>query len=129
MSDTTSALPGARVALCRFDALEDPGCKGFDVGDVDGLTCDLFVVRKGDAVFAYVNDCPHYRTTLEWRRDCFLSHDKAVIQCSLHGARFRIEDGYCEWGPCEGFGLVPIKAGIEDGMVVIETPDPETLPK
>ncbi|HEY5608988.1 MAG TPA: Rieske (2Fe-2S) protein [Alphaproteobacteria bacterium] len=102
--------------LCRFDDLADPGSKGFEPVGRDGF----FVVRKGEQVYGYVNVCPHYRSPLEWKVDTFLDYDETNILCSLHGALFRIEDGYCFFGPCGGESLKRLAIRVEDGNVILD---------
>jgi nitrite reductase/ring-hydroxylating ferredoxin subunit len=81
------------------------------------------VVRQGDRVFGYVNTCPHYdRAPLEWKTDGFLNGAGDRIQCASHGALFRIEDGYCEVGPCLGQALQPLALRVEDGEVLLAGP-------
>jgi nitrite reductase/ring-hydroxylating ferredoxin subunit len=79
----------------------------------------MFVMRKGDAAYGYVNDCPHTRSPLNWQPDVFLDTTKKHIQCSTHGAQFRIEDGFCIWGPCKGELLKPLPVRVESGVVVV----------
>ena len=102
--------------LCALDDLDDPDSKGFQLENSEGF----FIVRKGDQVFAYINSCPHYGSTLEWKDDTFLSYEKDLIQCSLHGALFRIHDGYCVNGPCAGASLKTLAVRIKDGQVMLE---------
>jgi nitrite reductase/ring-hydroxylating ferredoxin subunit len=42
--------------LCSLNDLATPGTKGFEVDTGYGYL-DLFLVRKGDEVFAYKNSC------------------------------------------------------------------------
>lgn len=43
-----------------------------------------------------------------------------AILCSAHGARFRIEDGFCSSGPCYGESLEAVAARIDaDGQVFV----------
>jgi nitrite reductase/ring-hydroxylating ferredoxin subunit len=79
----------------------------------------IFLVRKGDRVFGYRNRCPHTGAPLEWQPDQFLDFDGSFIQCALHGALFRIHDGYCLRGPCAGHGLEPVEVRVEEGRVVL----------
>lgn len=104
-----------KTILCALDEIDDPGAKGFEP---DG-GAPFFVVRKGRRVFGYINSCPHYGSTLEWKDDTFLTHDKELIQCSLHAALFRIEDGCCIDGPCTGAGLKPLAVRVEAGNIVL----------
>jgi hypothetical protein len=45
---------------------------------------------------------------MAWKKDEYLNADGSRIQCSAHGALFRIEDGWCEIGPCVGERLTPV---------------------
>jgi nitrite reductase/ring-hydroxylating ferredoxin subunit len=83
----------------------------------DGERIGVLAVRRGARVFAYVNSCPHTGAPLDFRPGRFLSLDKTLIQCSTHGALFRIEDGFCLKGPCAGKSLVPVPVVVEDGAL------------
>jgi nitrite reductase/ring-hydroxylating ferredoxin subunit len=107
---------GRGTVLCALADLEDPGSKGFRVGRRERL----FVIRKGDAVFGYVNICPHQGTTLDWKEDAFLTVEKDFIICATHAAHFEIETGLCTWGPCLGRSLAPVNVRVEDGMIVLD---------
>ncbi len=50
--------------LCRIDEIPDGTSKGFP--PPPGGFTGLFAVRQGDAVFVYVNSCPHIGTPLDW---------------------------------------------------------------
>ena len=100
--------------LCALADIADPGGKGFVLEDGRRI----FVIRRGADLHAYVNACPHQGVPLDWRPDVFLNLDKSVIQCSTHGAQFRIEDGECLAGPCLGSALRPVPVGLSGGMVV-----------
>ncbi len=104
----------SRTVLCALEDIDDPGGKGFVLGDGRRI----FVIRLGAGVRGYVNECPHQGVPLDWRPDVFLSVDKSVIQCSTHGAQFRIEDGKCLAGPCLGSALRPVPVAVAGGMVV-----------
>ena len=99
------------VFLCRLDQIDDPGSRGFE--DIDGKE-PFFVVRQGDAVFAYRNFCPHYGAPLDWKPHAFLSYHKDQILCSMHGALFNVDDGVCIDGPCPGKALTSIKVTVRD---------------
>jgi nitrite reductase/ring-hydroxylating ferredoxin subunit len=79
----------------------------------------MFVVRRADAVFAYLNICPHYSSPLNNRAGQFLSDDGKNIRCTMHFAEFRIEDGFGVAGAAEGCWLDPIPVHVENGMIVI----------
>lgn len=107
--------------LCRLDDIPDGHAKGFLRERNDDR---VFVVRRGGEVFAYLNSCPHNWRPLEYRHDQFLAPRGDHIVCYAHGARFRIEDGFCFLGPCAGERLIGIPVRIDNGSVVI----PKTLP-
>jgi nitrite reductase/ring-hydroxylating ferredoxin subunit len=100
--------------LCRIDAIPDGAARGFRVG---APPVRIFVVRRGEALHAYVNRCPHVGTPLDWAPDEFLDRDGRTIVCATHGARFRIEDGLCLAGPCQGDRLEPFPIAVRDGVV------------
>jgi len=103
--------------LCHLDDIADPGSKGISLkGDSE---VSLFIVKKSNDIYAYKNECPHTRATLEWIPDQFLSLDNDFIQCSVHGAIFNIEDGFCVRGPCLGASLKTKEVVVEDGGVFL----------
>ena len=106
------------LTVCRLDEIPDGGSRGFTVETARG-TRDIFIVRRGEAVFAYENSCPHVGTPLDWVPDQFLSADRSHIVCATHGAQFRIEDGMCFSGPCHGVPLPPIAVEVAEGMIVL----------
>lgn len=119
LSDTPSTViadQGRDTRLCRLDALADPGSKAFLVGEREAF----FVVRRGDAVYGYVNICPHRGTPLDWKPDTFLSLDLEHVQCATHGARFLIETGECVLGPCYRLYLEPVALRLEHGTVMLD---------
>ncbi len=111
----------AEVLVCKFDELNDPGCKEFRIGEGE-WPFRGFVVRKGDAVYAYQNFCMHAGHPLNWYPDRFLTGDGRQIICASHGAIYEIESGECVAGPCPGRKLRPVEVDIRDGEVVIRGP-------
>jgi nitrite reductase/ring-hydroxylating ferredoxin subunit len=93
--------------LCRLADIPDGGGKGFWFGEDTGRF-GLFLIRRGEAVLAYANSCPHRGTPLDWQPDRFLDRDGRHILCANHGALFRIADGFCLSGPCAGARLRPM---------------------
>jgi nitrite reductase/ring-hydroxylating ferredoxin subunit len=110
-----------RLVLCHLDELADPGARGFTFGEGTGRR-EVFVVRRGAEVFAYVNSCPHQGTPLDFLPDRFLTRNGQEILCSTHGARFEIATGKCVLGPCEGLSLRRVAIAVEDGAVSTEAP-------
>jgi nitrite reductase/ring-hydroxylating ferredoxin subunit len=79
-----------------------------------------FLVAINGTGYAYLNRCPHTGAPLNWMPDQFLNYENDMIQCALHGALFRIEDGYCLYGPCQGESLRSLPLQQEGAEVVIE---------
>ncbi|MCR9257913.1 MAG: Rieske (2Fe-2S) protein [Alphaproteobacteria bacterium] len=84
---------------------------------VDGPTGEVVVVRQGDGAVAYINVCPHLGTPLQMDDDEFVTDDGAHLACMTHAATFRISDGFCTSGPCEGDTLESVPVTVVDGMV------------
>lgn len=103
--------------LCRADEIQDGESKGFPPAR-DGYA-GLFAVRKGEAVYVYVNSCPHIGVPLNWRDDDFLTLDKIRIICATHGAEFKIATGECLLGPCAGEHLDTVATEIRDGVIFV----------
>jgi len=103
--------------LCNFADLPDGSSTSFP--PAPGSFTGLFAVRQGDAVFVYVNSCPHIGTPLDWVPGRFLSADGSRIICATHGAEFRIADGECLRGPCFGDRLEAVMIQIKNGVVFV----------
>ena len=48
-----------------------------------------------------------------------MNKDNTLIQCSKHGALFRMEDGFCVEGPCEGESLKKLRCKTLEGVVYL----------
>ncbi|MDJ0700933.1 MAG: Rieske 2Fe-2S domain-containing protein [Woeseiaceae bacterium] len=110
------------VAVGALDELDDPGCREFSIGDGD-WPFKGFVVRKGDAVYAYRNYCVHVGHPLNWMPDGFLTRDRSAIICASHGAMYEIETGLCVAGPCKGKSLREVQVEVRDGVIYATGPD------
>ena len=111
-----------RHPLCRLEEIEDPGTRGFEIDCGEPQPLRLFVVRKDAVLAAYRNRCPHTGAPLEWLPDQFFDLDNSFIQCAIHGALFRPEDGYCLRGPCVGQSLEPLELEVVDGALEVVLP-------
>jgi len=111
---------GPEQALCDLLELAAGGARGFRI-ERAGRQRAVFVVRRGDAVYGYLNSCPHTGVMLDWSPDRFLDAGGELIVCATHGARFRIEDGLCVSGPCLGERLTEVEVRISDGMCLLKT--------
>ena len=102
--------------------LEDPGCREFTAGNGE-WPFRGFVVRQGDAVFAYQNFCVHQGHPLNWKPDCFLTKNKDALMCASHGAIYEISTGYCYAGPGNGRSLKALAVDVRDGTVYVTAPE------
>ncbi len=107
-------------ALCRVEEIPEGGARGFRFGSGPDFAA-ILVAKRGGALYAYVNSCPHLGTPLDFLPDRFLDRDGRHLRCSTHGARFRIADGYCIDGPCEGKSLERIGLRVEHGEILMVT--------
>jgi nitrite reductase/ring-hydroxylating ferredoxin subunit len=114
---------GRRYDLCALAEITDPGTRGFEIDCGLPQPHRLFVVRKDDVLAAYRNRCPHTGAPLEWLPDQFLDLDDSFIQCAIHGALFRPEDGYCLRGPCVGQSLERLELDVVDGRLQLTLPE------
>jgi len=106
----------APIPLCRLEEIPENGAKGVEIGEgVDAL--ELILLRRGSRVLGYLNSCPHQGTPLDTFPDKFLDQSGNFLVCSTHGARFRVRDGFCVLGPCEGARLAPVILRTVDGQV------------
>jgi nitrite reductase/ring-hydroxylating ferredoxin subunit len=100
--------------LCRVEELDGVQTKGFVLGEGSGRL-QIFVVRHQDRLLGFVNSCPHLGVPLDWVPDRFLDRERRHILCATHGALFRIQDGLCVRGPCDGQSLTPVPLTIRTG--------------
>ena len=109
-------MSAAAAPLCALEAIADGGSIGL-TAEIDGLRTGLMVLRQGERVFIYNNTCPHIGAPLDFEPGQFLNLQRDFIQCAMHGALFRIDDGHCVFGPCVGQALTPIACEVRDGGV------------
>lgn len=109
-------VPG--TVLGPLDDIPDGEAKEYVFGR--GTTVfSMFVVRRGENVYGYLNICPHYSSPLNYRAGEFMSEDGSHIVCTMHFSEFRIEDGYGVRGAAERCWLDPVPVNVENGMIVI----------
>ena len=108
--------------LCTVVDIPLDGARGYTI-DINAGPVAVFVVRKGDAIHAYINRCPHMGTSLDWQPDKFLDSSNSLIQCSTHGALFRIEDGLCIHGPCINQSLTGLRTEIRENNIMAYLPN------
>jgi len=110
--------PAPGTVLAPLAEIPDGGAKGFSFGL--GLNIwRMLVLRRGAALYGYLNLCPHYSMPLNHRENEFMSRDGTKIMCRQHLALFRVEDGACLDGACDGRSLDPVPLRVEDGLILI----------
>lgn len=116
MSD--APLLDVERVICRLADIDDPGSRGFTLGQGDWPLRGL-VVRTGDQAWGYVNRCPHAGHPLNLAPHRFLTPGRELILCSSHGALFDRQTGFCIAGPCDGQSLQGVPLKIESGFVML----------
>ncbi|PND34161.1 4-nitrocatechol monooxygenase [Achromobacter pulmonis] len=99
-------------ALCRVEDVPDGGSRTVSAG-----AQSVILVRRGEAVWGYLNRCPHFSITLGAAHGGVLTYEGQVMMCAHHSALFRFEDGQCIEGPCQGAALDPYPVRIAAGVV------------
>lgn len=88
-------------------------------GDFDQITVahpelgEIILVNTDQGIRAYENSCPHVGVGLDYGDGSCLVDGELI--CSMHGARFRPEDGYCTAGPPAGASLKAIPVAVGPG--------------
>lgn len=80
-----------------------------------------FVIRFGDRVHAYLNQCAHVPMQLDWVEGEFFDYSKLYLICSTHGALYEPSTGRCRGGRCVGLGrgLIPLPVEERDGAIYL----------
>ena len=107
----------AGINLGPLDLIADGGARNY-VLQIGDKRFHGFVVRRGEAVFGYVDRCPHQGLPLAQTLDQYLTPDGDLIACAWHGAVFMVEAGSCVGGPCVGAKLTPWPVEVSEGRIV-----------
>jgi nitrite reductase/ring-hydroxylating ferredoxin subunit len=103
--------------ICASAALADGGSGvRFEV-ERGGAILPAFVVRFRGAVHAYVNECRHQATELDWNPGEFFDAGRLYLICATHGALYEPDNGLCIDGPCRGARLAAVAVRERDGGV------------
>lgn len=105
------------VLLCASEALVERGdAVVFEVQQWRRKV-GAFVMRFEGRVVAYLNQCAHVPTEMDWQEGKFLDRDRELIICSIHGATYDPLNGRCVGGPCTGGRLTPLRVEERDAQV------------
>ena len=106
-----------RKSLANVDDIPDGGAIAVRVDSSTG-GFDLILVRAGETVAAFHNECPHAGRRLDWAPGKFLI-DNGTLICAAHGAVFGLQSGHCHGGPCRGASLRSVPVEVIDGQVCL----------
>lgn len=117
------------IQAVEVGSLDEMSSRAFEINLGDEGACSGFFVReKGFKLRAYKNSCPHTGAPLNWTPDQFLTTAGLYIQCSIHGAMFKTQDGECFAGPCSGKSLKALRFIEKGGVSYISMLDIEKSP-
>jgi len=103
--------------ICASEALIDGGAGvRFEVRRAGGQT-PAFAIRFRGVVRAYVNECQHQATELDWNFGDFFDAERLYLVCATHGAMYEPESGVCIDGPCRGARLSRVDVHERDGGI------------
>lgn len=103
---------------------EDISAAKTTVAQVPGQDTSVILIRDGDTIKAFVNNCPHQHVPLNEAYKVDVNPFAKTIKCSVHDAWFKVEDGECVEGPCLGDHLKPFPIRIDaDGNIFADLPD------
>lgn len=103
--------------LCRLDEVPSGSCREFHLGSGDWPLRGFVVSLARGEVRAYLNRCAHLSYPLNYLPNEFLSYDRRMIVCAMHGALFEKHNGLCVAGPCLGRSLIALPVQISAGCV------------
>ena len=78
--------------------------------------------RADGEVVAFENYCPHW-TDVRLDKGSGAAVRNGEIVCRKHGATFRRDSGFCDFGPCEGATLERVAVTVADGAVYLADDD------
>jgi nitrite reductase/ring-hydroxylating ferredoxin subunit len=85
-----------------------------------GIPREALVLRDhGGELRAYLNRCQHLPIPIDGGSRRYLCDDGQFLLCGTHGAKYRLEDGFCVAGPCSGTSLQPLKLERRGDRVVL----------
>ncbi len=109
------------VFVCREEELGQGAVRTAQLGhDSEGRPIQALLLRdESGAVVAYRNLCRHLPVPLDGGTGELLSEDGMHLVCGTHGATYRLNDGYCVDGPCEGMALEPLTVRADRGDLYV----------
>lgn len=116
--------------LIKLSKISETGisqCQTLDV-ECNGVSLELILLcYEAGKYRAYVNKCPHTGVNLNWLDNQCFDSDGDLLMCSLHGALFQPDDGFCVYGPCKGQSLVSLPLLIKAGVIYLDVAEAQKL--
>lgn len=111
----------SRHEVCPLSALVAGEVQLLSLGrDEGGIPQQVLVVRDAEGEpRAYKNICQHLPIPLDGGSGDFFDATGKELFCGTHGARFRLSDGLCVFGPCEGRHLEAVPLEVEGGVIYL----------
>lgn len=81
----------------------------------------VVVLDELGTAHAYRNECMHVAIPLAILSESMFREN--TLLCATHGARYRLEDGYCFEGPCLGQSLERLPIEFDGSVVRIRIDD------
>ena len=110
-------MAGRERLICSSAELVDGGDGVRFQVTRQGASLPAFVVRWQQRPFAYINECQHQSTELDWNAGDFFDESKLYLMCATHGALYQPDNGLCVSGPCFGARLAPVEVRERNGSV------------
>ncbi|MGB5811922.1 MAG: Rieske 2Fe-2S domain-containing protein [Polyangiales bacterium] len=113
----------AEVLVCAGEELKQGDARTVYLGkDVQGLPIVAILLRNSTGgLVALRNLCRHLPVPLDGGTGELLTEDRRHLICGTHGALYRIDDGYCVEGPCEGLSLERLACRETNDGVYVST--------
>jgi nitrite reductase/ring-hydroxylating ferredoxin subunit len=111
-----------RVFACSLDELSHGTVRVVRLTpDAQGRPREaLVLIDAAQTPRAYLNLCRHLPVPLDAASRQFL--EDGQLRCLTHGARYRLEDGVCVFGPCRGEALLALALRVIDRDVFVYEP-------
>ena len=111
--------------VCRREDLREGEVRTTQLGlDAEGIPfAALLLLDSNGNLVAYRNLCRHLPVPLDGGTGQLLSEDGTHLICGTHGAMYRLLDGYCVDGPCEGLSLQTLHVREDGGELYVSDGD------
>lgn len=83
------------------------------------MPAKAFAIRYDGRVYAYINNCAHKPSELDWIAGEFFDMEGLYLICATHGATYEPDTGRCIAGPCVGASLISVAVEEHDGNVYV----------